>query len=48
MDDALLVRGLQRINDFARNSDRLIDRNRSPGQAIRERLAIDELENEKL
>jgi hypothetical protein len=46
MDDALLVRHLKRVRDLARDDERLVERNRSLRNALRERRPLDELHHE--
>ena len=46
MDDALLVRRLERLGDLARDGDRLVDRHRPALQPLGEVLAEDELHDE--
>ena len=48
VDDPLLVRGLQRIRDLARDRHRLPERQRSRLQSIGEGVALDEFEDEAL
>jgi hypothetical protein len=48
MDDALLVRRFERGCDLARNRQRLREGYWTPRDALRQRLACDELENERL
>src|SRR4029453_647497 len=48
MNDAVLVGRFERLGDLTRNRNRLIERDRSLGQAIGERRPIDELEHEGL
>ena len=47
MDDALLVRRLERFRDLLRDRDRFVDGNRSALQALGEVLALDQLEHEE-
>src|SRR6185503_16443780 len=48
MDDATLVRRIERLGNLTRDLDRLIDRQRALGeQPIGERAALDELEDER-
>src|SRR5688572_14441505 len=46
MDDALLVRGLERVCDLSRVLERLGQRNRPARDPLRERLAVDQSQNE--
>ena len=48
MDDAPLVRRLERLGDLPRDLERLVDRQRSPRQPLRQRLAVDELQDQRL
>jgi hypothetical protein len=47
VDDALLVRGFERLRDLESQAEGLLDRDRPPLQPIRERVALDQLENEE-
>ena len=47
MDDALLVRGFERLGDLPRDRERLGHWHRPSLNAIRKRLAFHELENER-
>ena len=47
MDDALVVRLLERLGDLPRDLERLVDRDRAPREALLEVLALDELEREE-
>ena len=47
MDDALLVRRFQRVGDLPRDGQRLTDRDVPPFEPIGERVAVDELEDER-
>ncbi len=47
MDDALLVRRLEGVADLPADAHRLVERNRSLGDAIRQRRPLDELEDER-
>ena len=47
MDDALLVRGLERLGDLACNGEGLGDRQRSALETIGERRAFDQLEDQR-
>ena len=47
VEDALGVRGLERVRDLEREADRLVDRDGSARDALLERLAGDELEDEE-
>ena len=48
MDDAGLVRGLQRLGDLFRNRERLLDGDRPIGEPISERGPFDQLQDERL
>jgi hypothetical protein len=48
MDDSLLVRDREGFGNLPRDRYRLVDRYRSALEAIGERLAFDEFENEEL
>jgi hypothetical protein len=48
MDDALLVRGLERLGDLSGNRHGLIDWNRPPGDPLVQAFAIDEFQHEVL
>ena len=47
MDDAVLVRGLERLGDLARDRERLGERQRPARDARREVVALDELHHER-
>ena len=47
MDDALLVRRLERFGDLPRDRQRLIERNRSARDPIGERRALDQLHDQR-
>ncbi len=47
VDDALLMRGFERVGDLPGDRHRLVSRQRAVGQPIGERHTIDELENEE-
>src|SRR5262245_28313606 len=47
MDDASFVRGLERFGDLLRDRNRFLDRQRTSLDARRERLTVDELEDEE-
>ena len=48
MDDALLVRGFERVGDLPRDRQRLVERGSGPGDAIREQgLALDQLHHQR-
>ena len=47
MDDVLLVRGLKRIGDLSGDGQRLVERNGSLPDAIRERGTFDELQHQR-
>ena len=46
MDDALLVRGLERLGDLSRDRESLRQRDRSLGDAIRQRRPVDQLHDQ--
>ena len=46
VDDALLVRGFERVGDLARDRERLLNRQRARRQTLGERRALDQLEHE--
>ena len=46
VDDALLVRGFERLRDLARDRERLLNRQRTQRQTLGERRAFDEFEHE--
>ena len=46
VDDALLVRGFERIGDLARDGERLLERNRALLDPLGERLALDQLHDQ--
>ena len=48
MDDALPMRGRQRIRDGRRNGKETIDREAAPGDHAVERLALDQLHREEV
>ena len=48
MDDALLVRGFERLRDLPRDRQRFVERKSSPSRdPIGERLALDQLQDER-
>ena len=47
MDDAVLVRGLERVGDLLRDRQRFIERNRSVPYPVRERRPLDQLQHER-
>ena len=47
MDDALLVRGFERLGDLFRDRQRLVERNRAPRDAVRQRRPFDEFQHER-
>ena len=47
MDDALVVRGLERLGDLRRHGDRFVDRDRPALQALGEVLAVHQLQHEE-
>ena len=46
MDDALLVRGFERLGDLLRDRQRFVERNRSARDALRQVLAFDQLHHQ--
>jgi hypothetical protein len=46
VDDALFVRRFERLGNLSRDGEHLGDRHRSARDAVRERLALDQLEHE--
>src|SRR5207237_9627763 len=48
VNDRLLVRGLERLRDLSRDRQRLVDRDRAARNPIRERLALDQFEYERM
>ena len=46
MDDALLVRGFERVRDLLRDRQRLVERDRAPRDPLREIVAFDQLHHE--
>ena len=48
MDDALFVRGLQRIGQLAGNRERLVERHRAARQTLRQILPVNELHDQRL
>ena len=47
MDDALVVRGLQRLRDLADDVERFVQRHRSAREPVGKRLAVDELQHQR-
>ena len=47
MDDALLVCGFERFGDLPRNGERLVERERTLGDALGERRPLDQLHDER-
>ena len=47
MDDPLLVGRFERLGDLLRDLQRLVDRDRPARDALGQRLALDELENQR-
>ena len=45
MDDAVIVRGFEGLRDLTRDRQRLVDRDRSAGDALREIFAVNEFED---
>ena len=48
MNDALLVRGVERLGNLARDRESLSKWNRSAGQPLRKRRPLDQLENNRM
>ena len=48
MDDALLVRRLERLGDLPRDRQRLVDRNRPVRQPLGEVVAFDQLHRQEM
>ena len=48
MDDAVLVRGLERFSHLLRKRERVVDRNRTAGNALREIFSVDPLHDERV
>src|SRR5260370_1156760 len=46
MDDAFLVRRLQRVRNLAGDRQRVVDRERTATDHVRQRLALDQLQND--
>ena len=48
MDDALLVRGFERLDDLLRDRQRLVDRDTHPSQSVlRQVVALDQFHDER-
>ena len=47
MDDALLVRRFERVGDLPRDRQRLVERQRPARDAIGQRVALDQLQDER-
>ncbi len=47
MNDPLLVGGFERVRDLLRDRERLVDRNRSARDALRQVVALDEFHHER-
>ena len=47
VNDALLVRGFERLGDLLRDGQRFVERNRAARDALREIVALDELHHER-
>ena len=53
MDDATLVRGVERVGDLSRDREHVVDRQREPprhrlyGKPVRQRASVDELEHQR-
>lgn len=48
LDDALIMRRFERAGNLTSNQYRLVERNRALGDSIGKRLALDQLEDERL
>ena len=48
MDDALLVRRVERLGDLPRDRQRLVERDRTSCDAVGERLTLDQFHHERL
>jgi hypothetical protein len=46
VNDPVLVRGLERIGDLPRDRQGLVERNRAPGDALRQILALDQFHHQ--
>ena len=46
MDDAVLVRGFERVGDLPRNGKRFVERDGAVRDAIGQRRTVDQLEDE--
>ncbi len=46
MDDPGCVGGVERVGDLPRDGQRLRERQRAPAHAIRQRVALDQLEHQ--
>ena len=47
MNDAVLVRGIERVGNLPRDRERFSERDRSVCQAVRQRRSLDQLEDER-
>ena len=47
VNDALFVRGFERLGDLLRDGQRLVERDRAPRDALRQVLALDELHHQR-
>ena len=47
MNDAVLVRGFERLGDLLRDRQRLVERNRPLRDAVGERRSLDQLHHER-
>jgi hypothetical protein len=47
MDDALLMRGFERLRDLLRDRQRLVEWNRATRDALRQILAFDEFHHQR-
>jgi hypothetical protein len=47
MNDALLVRGFERLGNLMRNHQRVVDRDWPAGDAVGQRLAVDQFQYQR-
>ena len=47
MDDALLVRGFERVGDLLRDRQRFVERDRAARDPLRQILALDQFHHER-
>ena len=47
MDDALLVRGFERVGNLPRDRQRFVERNGAAGDSLRQILALDQFHDER-